>query len=105
MFPSGSTRPDQPTAKASNLPASAALSDDTNSVGLSVTLNPTFCSIAWITWPSRAATGSVPIVSVTGIGVWTPDALTSLVARASLAVRLHCSPFVVTYHGLTGEIG
>src|SRR5262249_37708677 len=105
MFPSGSTRPDQPTAKASNLPASAALSEATNSVGLSETLNPTCCSIAWINWPSRAATGSVPIVNVTGIGVWTPDAFTSLLASAVLAVRLHCSPFVVTYQGLTGEIG
>ena len=34
MFPSGSTRPDQPTANVSNLPASAAFSEETNSVGV-----------------------------------------------------------------------
>ena len=70
MFPSGSTRPDQPTANVSNLPASAAFSDETNSVGLSSTSKPTAFSIDWITCPSRAATGSVPIISSTLIGVW-----------------------------------
>src|SRR5512146_3166028 len=105
MLPSGSTRPDQPTAKVSNRPASAALSDDTNSVGLSSTSNPTAFSMDWITCPSRAATGSVPIVNCTLIGVWYPDALTSFCAVATSALSLHSRPLVVTYHGLTGEIG
>src|SRR5436190_9790316 len=105
MFPSGSTRPDQPTANVSNLPASAFASDETNSVGCSWTLKPASFSIDWITWPSRAFTGSVPSISDTLIGVWKPDALTSFCASATLACTLHCRPFVVTYHGLTGEIG
>jgi hypothetical protein len=65
---------------------------------------PTAFSIAWITCPSRAATGSVAIVSVT-FGFEIPDALTSFCAVATLACRLQSSPFVVTYQGLTGEIG
>src|SRR2546425_13356212 len=105
MLPSGSTRPDQPTKNVSNLPASAFDSDETNSVGWSWTSKPASFSIAWITCPSRAATGSVPIISETLIGVWYRDALTSFWASGTFACRLHCSPFVVTYHGLTGEIG
>ena len=104
MLPSGSTRPDQPTANVSKLPASARLRDVTNSVGASETSIPTAFSIAWTTCPSRAATGSVAIVSVT-LGLATPDALTSFCAVATLAWRLHCRPFVVVYQGLTGEIG
>src|SRR3954463_9328279 len=105
MFPSGSTRPDQPNATASNDPASALFSSVVNSVGSSVTLKPAFSSIDWITWPRRALTVSLPSIRRTLIGVCTPDALTSFFASATLACLLHWRPLVVVYHGLTGEIG
>jgi hypothetical protein len=47
----------------------------------------------------------VAIVNVTLIGVCIPDALTSFWAVAMSALSLHSRPFVVTYQGLTGEIG
>src|SRR5690348_16903181 len=106
MFPSGSTRPDQPTAYASNEPASALFSDVVNSVGDTVTLMPTAASIDWMTWPSRALTGSVPPSMRLTDGLEMPDAWTSFFASATFACRLHASPFVVgLYHGLTGAIG
>jgi CheY-like chemotaxis protein len=74
-------------------------------VVLSSTSKPAGFTIDWITCPSLAATGSVPIVSVTLIGVWKPDALTSFCASATFACLLHSRPFVVVYQGLTGEIG
>src|SRR5207247_2492997 len=105
MLPSGSTRPDQPTLKTSKLPASSLLSELTNSVGSRTTLKPTCCSIDWIVWPSRAVTESVLSIRWTVIGVWTPEALTSFCASATFACLLHWRPLVVTYQGLTGEIG
>ena len=53
----------------------------------------------------RVMGGGVIPGSVTLIGGWTPDALTSFCAVAMSPLRLHSRPFVVTYHGLTGEIG
>src|SRR3954471_23483158 len=106
MFPSGSTRPDQPTANASKVPASALLSAVVNCVGVTVTLMPAAASIDWITWPRRAFTGSVPPSIRLTLGLAMPDALTSCFARLTFACRLHASPFVVdAYHGLTGAIG
>src|SRR3954462_11690706 len=104
MFPSGSTRPDQPTAKPPKDPASARFSEETESVGASSTLIPASFSIDWITCPRRAATGSVPIVIFT-VGLLIPEAATSFFASATFACRLHCRPLVVAYQGLTGEIG
>src|SRR5690349_6567618 len=106
MFPSGSTRPDQPTANASNVPASARLRAVVNCVGVTVTLMPTAASIDWITWPSRAFTGSVPPSIRLTVGDAIPDALTSALACVTFACTSHVRPFVVgLYHGLTGAIG
>src|SRR3954451_14344627 len=106
MFPSGSTRPDQPTANASNVPASARFSAVVNCVGVTVTLIPTALSIDWITWPRRAFTGSVPPSIRLTDGLAIPDAFTSCFARLTFAWRPQASPFLVgLYHGLTGAIG
>ena len=72
----------------SKSPASALLSDETNSVGLSVTSMPTFASIAWMTCPRRAATGSVAIVKDTLIGVGMPEALTNFCAERNVRVQV-----------------
>src|SRR6516162_9552624 len=106
MLPSGSTRPDQPTAYVSNVPASARLSEVVNSVGETVTLIPTAASIDWITCPSRAVTGSVPPSIRFTVGLEIPDAFTRLFASDVFACRSHESPLTVgLYQGLTGAIG
>ena len=51
---------DRRTSRTCRRPPGSARS--TNSVGSSSTSKPTSFSIAWITWPSRAATGSVPSI-------------------------------------------
>src|ERR1044072_1412454 len=84
VVPSGSTRPENPTANVSKWPASALLSDVVNSVGCRLTLKPAFPASDWITAPSLAFTESVPSIRLTEIGVFSPEALTSLFARARL---------------------
>src|SRR5436189_93158 len=84
VVPSGSTRPEKTQANVSNCPASALLSDVVNSVGCRLTLKPAFPASDWITAPSLAFTESVPSIRLTEIGVFSPDAFTSLFARARL---------------------
>src|SRR3954449_11102734 len=105
MFPSASMRPDQPIANVSNWPASSWLSDVTNSVGSRTTLMPIAFSIDWITWPRRAATGSVPSIRCTVTPGDAPDFANAAFAAFSSAVSLHGIPFVAAYHGVPGATG
>ncbi len=68
-------------------------------------MNPIGFSIDWITWPSRAATGSVPSIRWTVTPGDAPDRLNAAVAPATSAVSLHGIPLVAGYHGVPGAIG
>ena len=92
MLPSGSTRPDQPIANVSNCPASSWFSDVTNSVGSSTTLKPIGFSIDWITWPSRAATGSVPSIRCTVTPGDAPERVNAAFAPADVGSQLARDP-------------
>ena len=63
MFPSGSTRPLQPTTRACRCPASSSFSIEANSVGRSVMWNPASCAIPWMISPTRRCCGSLVIVN------------------------------------------
>src|SRR5918911_829334 len=98
-------RPDQPIANVSKLPASSRFSDVVNSVGWSSTSKPIGFSIAWITWPRRAAIGSGPSISFTVTGARTPALANAAFAALTFAPRWHGRPFVAAYHGLAGAHG
>src|SRR3954454_2694104 len=98
-------RPDQPIANVSNCPASSWFSDVTNSVGSRTTLIPIGFSIDWITWPSLAATGSVPSIRWTVTPGETPERANAAFAAFTFAVMLHGIPFTAAYHGVPGATG
>src|SRR3954447_18915484 len=98
-------RPDQPIENVSKLPPSSRFNEVVNSVGCSSTSNPIGFSIAWITWPSRAAIGSVPSISFTVTGAFAPDRANAAFAALTFAVRWHGSPRVAANHGLLGAHG
>src|SRR5215472_4159019 len=100
MLPSGSTRPDQPIRKASNVPASSFESAVTKSVDCTFILIPTAASSAWRNWASRRATVPVGTIRFT-VGFEIPEAFTSALALVGLyGVHL----MLLLNHELAGEI-
>jgi hypothetical protein len=76
-----------------------------NSVGWRSTSKPTGFTIAWITCPSRAWIGSVPIISFTFTGALAFARAKACRAALMLAVRRHGRPLTAAYHGLCGAQG
>ena len=68
-------------------------------------MNPIGFSSPWMSAPSRAAIGSVPIVRWTSTGAFAPDFLNAALAAATFAVRWHGIPFVAAKYGLAGGNG
>ena len=62
-------------------------------------------SIAWITCPTRAATGSVPSIRCTVTPDDTPAFANAAFAPVTSAVSLHGMPFVAANQGVPGATG